>query len=128
MQGYAQARTAHARGMDMEQLMQTVPGLRPPRKLHDPDPVQSLRVCRPPLPPPTPQTRSTRAQQRCKSTGLTKVGAEGVCVGAFMASAALQVVLGLGTGRCGTLSLWKLLSAQDGATVTHEVRAELSHP
>lgn len=73
--GYAQARTAHARGMDMEQLMQTVPGLRPPRKLHDPDPVQSLP---------------------------------------------LQVVLGLGTGRCGTLSLWKLLSAQDGATVTHE--------
>ncbi|NKC11942.1 MAG: hypothetical protein GKR94_06990 [Gammaproteobacteria bacterium] len=32
----------------------------------------------------------------------------------------LPVILGIGTGRCGTLSLATLLNAQEGAAVTHE--------
>jgi hypothetical protein len=89
VQSYVQTRTAHARRMEMEQLMQTVPGLRPPRKLVEPDPVQSLRVCRTPLPAPSPHPWTCSADattngspsglQRCKRNPfmwVEHVGAE----------------------------------------------------
>jgi hypothetical protein len=81
VQGYARATTVHERRDDMQRLAATVPWLKPPRELPDPDPVVSLP---------------------------------------------LQVVFGLGTGRCGTLSLWKLLAAQvDCPTHTPHVSTQL---
>ena len=37
-----------------------------------------------------------------------------------------QIIIGLGSGRCGTLSLAELLDQQDNATVTHECRPLLT--